>query len=118
MCGKRRKNRGGPSDRTRCDCLTDDYAIEFDFGKKWAEAIGQSLYYSLQTGKQAGIVLILEDPKDYKYWIRLNTTIDHFGLPIKTWKMEIRNLKGHPKRRPFNFVQSYSYEPPKIKCLI
>ena len=74
-------------DRTRCDCLTDTHAIEFDFGNKWAEAIGQSLYYSLQTGKKAGIVLILEDPKDYKYWIRLNTTVDHFGLPIKTWKM-------------------------------
>lgn len=27
-------------DRTRCDCLTDKNAIEFDFGKKWAEAIG------------------------------------------------------------------------------
>jgi len=75
-------------DKTRCDCLTATHAIEFDFGKKWAEAIGQSLYYSLQTGKKAGIVLILEKPEDYKYWIRLNTTIDHFGLPIQTWKME------------------------------
>ena len=25
-------------DRTRVDCLTEDHAIEFDFGKKWAEA--------------------------------------------------------------------------------
>ncbi|WP_051284319.1 hypothetical protein [Desulforegula conservatrix] len=45
-------------DRTRCDCITDVNAVEFDFGKKWAEAIGQSLYYSLQTGKRAGVVLI------------------------------------------------------------
>jgi hypothetical protein len=74
-------------DKTRSDCLTETHAIEFDFGNKWAEAIGQSLYYSLQTEKKAGIALILEDPGDYKYWIRLNTTIDHFGLPIKTWKM-------------------------------
>ncbi|MBI4621060.1 MAG: hypothetical protein HY739_13015 [Desulfobacterales bacterium] len=76
------------SDRTRCDCLTSTHAIEFDFGKKWAEAIGQSLYYSLQTGKKAGVVLILENKKDYKYWIRLNTTIDHFNLPIDTWKID------------------------------
>lgn len=74
-------------DRTRCDCLTETHAVEFDFGKKWAEAIGQSLYYSLQTGKKAGIVLILESPGDYKYWIRLNSTIEHFNLPIDTWKM-------------------------------
>lgn len=74
-------------DKTRCDCLTDEYAVEHDFGSKWAEAIGQALYYSLQTGKKPGIVLILEDENDYKYWIRLNTTIDHFKLPIKTWKV-------------------------------
>jgi hypothetical protein len=23
--------------------------------------------------------------KDRKYWIRLNTTIEHFNLPIDTW---------------------------------
>lgn len=75
-------------DRTRCDCVTETHAIEFDFGNKWAEAIGQSLYYSLQTGKKAGIVLILEEESDYKYWIRLNTTIDHFKIPIDVWLME------------------------------
>lgn len=74
-------------DQTRCDCLTDSHAIEFDFGPKWAEAIGQALYYGLQTGKKPGVVLILEDEKDYKYWVRLNSTIERFGLPIQTWKM-------------------------------
>ena len=87
------RDRGGKTevvlpDKTRCDCLTDTHAIEFDFANKWAESIGQSLYYSLQTGKRAGIVLILESEKDRKYWIRLNSTIQHFKLPINTWKME------------------------------
>jgi len=76
------------SDRTRADCITATHAIEFDFGQKWAEAIGQGLYYSLQTGKRAGIVLILESPSDRKHWIRLNSTIQHFNLPIDTWEME------------------------------
>jgi hypothetical protein len=76
-------------DRTRYDCVTDNYAVEFDFGKKkWAEAIGQSLYYALQTGTKAGIVLTLEKPSDYKYWIRLNTVIDQNDLPITTWIAE------------------------------
>ena len=75
-------------DKTRCDCLTRDNAVEFDFGNKWAESIGQALYYSIQTGKRAGVVLILEKPSDYKYSIRLNTIVDHYGLPIDTWKME------------------------------
>jgi hypothetical protein len=74
-------------DGTRCDCVTDTHAIEFDFGNNWAEAVGQSSYYSIQTGKKAGIVLILESIKDRKYWIRLNTTIEYFNLPIDTWRV-------------------------------
>ena len=74
-------------DRTRCDCVTDTHAIEFDFGNKWTEAVGQSLYYSLQPGKKAGIVLILENVKDRKYWIRLKNTIEYFNLQIDTWNV-------------------------------
>ena len=74
-------------DGTRCDCLTDTHAIEFDFGSKWTEAVGQSAYYSMQTKKKPGIVLILETMKDRKYWIRLNTTIEHFNLQIDTWSV-------------------------------
>jgi hypothetical protein len=74
-------------DGTRCDCVTDTHAIEFEFGNRWAEAVGQSAYYSLQTKKKPGVVLILEKMKDRKYLIRLNTTIEHFNLPIDTWKV-------------------------------
>ncbi|MCP4751214.1 MAG: hypothetical protein GY866_09990 [Proteobacteria bacterium] len=75
-------------DKTRVDCLNNTHAVEVDFGKKWAEAIGQSLYYSLQTGKKAGILLIVDDPKERRFWIRLNSTIEHFKLPIDTWMIE------------------------------
>ena len=75
-------------DRTRVDCLTASHAIEFDWGKKWHEGIGQSLYYAVQTEKRAGVVLILTGRKQYKYWIRLNSTIDHHRLPIDTWLIE------------------------------
>ena len=84
-----REHNGKPEfilpDNTRCDCLTETHAIEFDFANHWHEAIGQSLFYSLQTAKRAGIVLILESDNDYKYWTRLNTTIRHFDLPIDVW---------------------------------
>ena len=54
-------------DKTRVDCLTKDYAIEFDFAKKWAESAGQALYYGKMTGKKPAVVLILEAPSDLKY---------------------------------------------------
>ena len=75
-------------DRTRCDCETATHAIEFDFGTKWSEAIGQALHYSLHLNKPAGVVLILESEKDYTYWIRLNETVKYFQLPITIWKVE------------------------------
>ena len=53
-------------DGTNCDCVTDTHAIEFDFGDHWSETVGQSAYYALQTGKKAGIVLILETIKKQK----------------------------------------------------
>ena len=56
-------------DGTRCDILTDSYAIEVDFARKWGEANGQSLNYGFQFNRQAGIVLILEKPSDRKHLI-------------------------------------------------
>jgi hypothetical protein len=79
-------------DGTRCDCLTKDYAVEFDFGYKWAESIGQALYYSLQTGRKPGIVLILENPYDRKYWIRLHTVLKENKIDIQTWQMTPNDL--------------------------
>lgn len=58
-------------DTTRVDCLTKEYAIEFDFAKKWAESIGQSLYYAKMTGKKPAIVLILTDALDMRYVKRI-----------------------------------------------
>jgi len=72
-------------DGSRCDCVTVSHAIEIEFAVKWAEAIGQALFYSLQTGKRGGIVLIVERDSELRFWIRLNSTIQHFGLPLDTW---------------------------------
>ena len=45
-------------DRTRVDCLTDAHAVEFDWCNKWAEAVGQALYYARSTGRMPVVVLI------------------------------------------------------------
>lgn len=76
----------------RVDCLTSLYAIEFDFADKWAEAIGQALFYKMLTGKIAGIVLILEHEKDLRYLAQLNDIIQQFNLNIVTWTMKPEDL--------------------------
>jgi len=78
-------------DATRIDCLTGQYAIEFDFANKWAEAIGQTLYYSLSTNKKPGIVLIIEDEtKDIKHLKRLKKICKCYK--IKIWTITPKDL--------------------------
>jgi hypothetical protein len=69
----------------RCDCLTDSHAIEFDFGNKWAQSVGQSLYYSYLTGKKAGIYLIIERLRDMGYLQRLKGATKEGGVNIDVW---------------------------------
>jgi hypothetical protein len=72
-------------DGARCDVLTGTHAIEVDFASKWSEAVGQSLFYGIQTNKKPGILLILEKPEDRRFLIRLGTVIREHRLPITLW---------------------------------
>ncbi len=68
-------------DRTRVDCLSGEYAIEVDFAKKWAEGVGQSLYYADVTGKKPAIGLIVGEG-DEKYLKRVQRVADKFDIKI------------------------------------
>lgn len=78
-------------DNTRVDCVTTNYAIEFDFANKWAEAIGQSLYYGLMTNKKPAVVLIIEKPSDFRYYYRIEKVANF--LHFKLWYVKSPNYK-------------------------
>ncbi len=67
-------------DGGRIDLLTDEYAIEIKRAPKWKEAIGQSLWYALNTNKKPAIILILEDQYQYKYFVQLNSALSYANL--------------------------------------
>ena len=69
-------------DKTRIDCLTDKYAIEVDFAKKWAESIGQSLYYANMSGKKPAIGLIMDEEKDQRYLKRLQLIATEYNIRV------------------------------------
>jgi hypothetical protein len=71
-------------DKSRIDCLTSEYAIEIDYGKKWAEAIGQSLYYSYMTNRKAGIGIIvdLKSKSDSRYLRRLYAVTKKLNIKV------------------------------------
>lgn len=81
-------------DGARVDCVTQTHAIEFDFANKWAESIGQSLYYGKSLCKKPGIVLIMENPgKDMRYLKRLKTVTDMYNISV--WIMTPDDMKNY-----------------------
>ncbi len=86
-------------DSTRVDCITKNYAIEFDFAPKWAEAVGQSLHYSRMTGKKPAIILIIEKGEDFKYYNRVKPLCEKYNIalwymrPPKAQSMDINNYQ-------------------------
>lgn len=70
-------------DGTRCDLLTESEAIEVDWARKYAEAIGQSWYYALKLDREPAIILLVKDPeKDQKYVDRCRLVCDHLGMHL------------------------------------
>ena len=64
----------------RVDLVTATHAFEVERAYKWKNSIGQALWYSLQTNKKPGIILIIESREDYKYGIMLNSALEHGGF--------------------------------------
>lgn len=57
--------------------------------KKWAESIGQAVYYGYTLNKTPGIVLIVEDKvKDQKYANRVKAISNKYGITLWTMTPE------------------------------
>lgn len=69
------------SDLTRVDCLNERYAVEVDFACKWAEGIGQSLYYSERTGRKPAVALIIKEGEE-RFLKRLETVARQYDIKI------------------------------------
>lgn len=73
-------------DQTRVDIVTDTFAIEVDFAKKWAESIGQSYHYAKKLNKKPGILLIVNGYTDDRF---VKILMPHaIELGITVWLMD------------------------------
>ena len=70
---------------TRADIVTDKYAIEVDFGAKWAESIGQALSYGIQLEKQAGVLLVISGEDEIRFLERLMAVAVEHGITVWIW---------------------------------
>ena len=70
---------------TRADIVTDKYAIEVDFGEKWAESIGQSLSYAIQLEKKPGVLLVINGEDEIRFLERLMAVAVEHGIQVWIW---------------------------------
>jgi hypothetical protein len=76
----------------RVDCLSADYAIEVDYADKWAEAVGQSLYYAAATHRRPGIILLCPSSETHaeglcrSYVYRLFDALSEVHTPVAVWE--------------------------------
>lgn len=67
----------------RVDCLTNEYAIEYDFANKFYEGISQALYYS-QLTERIGKLVLIEENKEEKHFVdRAKEIIEYWNLPLE-----------------------------------
>jgi hypothetical protein len=72
-------------DGTRVDIVTDTFAIEVDFASKWAESIGQALYYGDMLNKKPGILLVVNGKLEDRFVARLVRVAANTGITIWLW---------------------------------
>lgn len=81
-------------DGTRVDCLTQEYACEFDFAHKWYEGFTQALWYSYNTGKKPCLVLIMEKPSDFIYYKRAEALSQRYGVRLSYMNSPLLNARN------------------------
>jgi len=71
-------------DETRCDILTESTAWEVDWADKWAEGVGQALLYSIWTGKDPGLLLLVKDwRKEKVHILRAKMVCEKVGVKFR-----------------------------------
>lgn len=65
--------------------------MEVGYAHKWAEAIGQSLYYSSMTGKKPEVVLMMLEEGGQSFAGRLRTVAQQQG--DRVWTVRQRELE-------------------------
>lgn len=72
-------------DGTRVDLLFDGWACEIDWENKWAEGVGQSIYYSRKTKHKPLVILLAKTDK----WTQYRDRVEYCG--IDCWVFDTRS---------------------------
>ena len=69
-------------DGVRVDLLNDEYAIEVDWEKKYAEGFGQAMLYGIMTDRKPAVLLLCEKGGNPRYIYRAQTISAAYGIKL------------------------------------
>ena len=69
---------------TRCDLLTEQYAIEVEWPRKCYEAVGQCGHYSVELGREPAVLFLLSDDESERDYV-----VDRIGRLCEQWQIRI-----------------------------
>lgn len=78
------------SDGTRIDLSLSSTAVEMDWAPKWAEAIGQALYYGIRSQKKSCCLLLVESACDEVHVKRCRLVARNNTPPLLVWTFDTR----------------------------
>jgi hypothetical protein len=78
-------------DGTRVDLLFEDKACEIDWANKWAEGIGQSIYYGLKTERPPLVILLAK--KDG--WEKYRDRVEYCNIECWVYDTRIEGWVDH-----------------------
>lgn len=78
-------------DGTRVDLLFEDKACEIDWANKWAEGIGQSIYYGLKTDRPPLVILLAK--KDG--WEKYRDRVEYCNIECWVYDTRIEGWVDH-----------------------
>lgn len=83
-------------DGSRVDLIFDGVAWEVEHAEKWKEAVGQSLLYSMLTGKPPGIILLKKgrNVSDEEY-LRCAGVCNQHGIRLRV--VDVTNPSGQKR---------------------
>lgn len=75
-------------DGSRVDILTAEVAFEVDYAPKYAEGIGQSLFYGLATNRRPGLILLIKDfESERRFYLRALAVCSKYDIVLQTKKI-------------------------------
>lgn len=92
-------------DLSRVDIVTDTFAIEIDFADKWAESVGQSLYYAHMLDRKPGVLLIVNGNAEERYVLRLLKVAEKEDITVWLWNYNNDTWK----RTKISSIYSYKF---------